>query len=103
MVISITWLPVELGAGIIFYSLLTDYELGASRTLSMRTHLVLDFLGGVFLAVSPWLFGCDDYVWQLHLIVGIFDMAAAVFTKLHPSTERQMNSDNNRLQPATGH
>ncbi len=47
-----TWDPVILGAGMIVYSLLTDYELGASRTLSMRTHLSLDLMGGVLLAAS---------------------------------------------------
>lgn len=100
-----TWVPVILGAGVIVYSLLTDYELGASRTISMRTHLMLDFLGGAFLAVSPWLFGFADYVWQPHLILGIFDMGAAMFTKLHPSNERSThrNQHHHQQQTATGH
>lgn len=83
-----TWIPVILGAGVILYSLFTDYELGASRQLSMRTHLMLDLLGGAFLAVSPWLFGFADEVWQPHLIFGILEMGAALFTKQVPSTEK---------------
>jgi hypothetical protein len=83
-----TWIPVILGAGVILYSLFTDYELGASRQLSMRTHLMLDLLGGAFLAVSPWLFGFADDVWQPHLIFGILEMGAALFTKRVPSNEK---------------
>src|SRR5687767_9993769 len=51
-----TWVPVILGIAIILYSLLTDYELGVSHMISMRTHLMLDIVGSAFLAVSPWLF-----------------------------------------------
>lgn len=83
-----TWVPVILGAGTILYSLFTDYELGASRQMSMRAHLTLDFIAGAFLAASPWIFNFDDYVWQPHLIVGILEMGVALFTKLHPVNER---------------
>jgi hypothetical protein len=87
-----TWIPVVLGAGVILYSLMTDYELGASHQISMRTHLMLDLVGGALLAVSPWLFGFADYVWEPHLIFGIAEMGAALFTKRVPSTERRTNT-----------
>jgi SPW repeat. len=83
-----TWVPVVLGAGVILYSLFTDYELGMSRRLSMRTHLMLDLAGGFILAISPWLFGFADYVWEPHLIVGILEMGVALTTRLHPANER---------------
>ena len=76
-----TWVPVILGAGVIVYSLLTDYELGASRQIPFGTHLLLDVLGGIFLAASPWLFGFADYVYLPHLIVGIMELGVAAFTK----------------------
>jgi len=84
-----TWVPVVLGAGIIVYSLLTDYELGASDQISMRTHLTLDLIGGALLAASPWIFGFADYIWQPHLIFGILEIGAALFTKTKPGTERK--------------
>jgi hypothetical protein len=84
-----TWVPVILGAGVILYSLLTDYELGASHQISMRTHLMLDLVGGVLLAVSPWLFGFADYVWEPHLVLGILEIGAALFTKQVSDTERR--------------
>jgi hypothetical protein len=83
-----TWVPVVLGAGVIVYSLLTDYELGASRQISMRTHLLLDMIGGALLAASPWIFGFADYVWAPHLVLGVLEIGAALFTKTVPDTER---------------
>ena len=79
-----TWVPVVLGAGVILYSLLTDYELGALRRLSMPTHLTLDLLGGIFLAASPWIFGFADYVYLPHLIFGILEIGASLMTRRQP-------------------
>ena len=86
-----TWVPVILGASAIVYSLMTDYELGASRTISMRTHLTLDLLSGILLAASPWLFGFADYVSTPHVVLGIAEIAASLMTKTHPSNERSIN------------
>lgn len=86
-----TWVPVVLGAGVILYSLLTDYELGVSPQISMRTHLMLDLVGGIVLAVSPWLFGFADYVWGPHLILGILEMGAALMTHRTPGTDRHLH------------
>ena len=86
-----TWVPVVLGAGVILYSLLTDYELGVSRQISMRTHLMLDLVGGALLAVSPWLFGFADYVWGPHLIFGLLEMGAALMTERTPGTDRHLH------------
>lgn len=76
-----TWVPVILGAGVIFYSLLTKYELGAVRILSMSTHLWLDGISGALLALSPWLFGFADLVFLPHLIFGILEIGAALMTE----------------------
>jgi hypothetical protein len=84
-----TWVPVILGVAMIGLALMTDYELGASRRISMRTHLMIDLISGALLAVSPWLFGFNDYVWQPHLILGLLEIGAALTTKLHPSNERK--------------
>src|SRR3954471_20243509 len=86
-----TWIPVVLGAGAILLALLTDYELGASKQVSMRTHLMIDLISGVLLAASPWLFGFADYVWAPHLILGIFEIGASLCTKTHPEHERSVN------------
>jgi hypothetical protein len=93
-----TWVPVVLGAAVIIYSLLTDYELGLSPLISMRTHLTLDLMGGALLAASPWIFGFADYIWQPHLILGILEIGAALMTKLVPPIEKRRH-----FPPTTGH
>lgn len=91
-----TWVPVLLGIGVIGYSLMTHYELGAVHKLSMPTHLGLDIASGILLALSPWLFGFADYVYAPHLAVGLFEIVTAMVTEKapreahHPRAERRM-------------
>jgi hypothetical protein len=82
------WLPVVLGAGIIVYSALTDYELGMTRAISMPVHLGIDVAGGLLLAVSPWLFGFADIVFWPHLLLGLIEIGTALMTKTHPYEDR---------------
>ncbi len=78
------WVAVALGVGGILYALLTDYELGVLPVLSMPMHLVIDGLGGVLLAASPWLFGFAGTVYGPHLAFGIFAIGASLVTKTTP-------------------
>ena len=45
-------IPVVLGVITILYSLFTRYELGLFKVIPFKTHLALDFVSGVFLAIS---------------------------------------------------
>lgn len=84
-----TWVPVALGAAVLVYSALTDYELGLVKRIQMPVHLWLDAIGGVLLAVSPWLFAFDDHVWMPHLVIGIAEVAVAFLTDTIPGYERR--------------
>ena len=79
-----TWIPVALGIGIALYSVLTDYELGLMRMIPMPIHLLLDVGGGIFLAVSPWLFGFADTIWWPHVLLGLMEIIVPLLTKRHP-------------------
>jgi len=80
-----TYIPVILGLMTIMQSLFTDYELSLSRKISMNTHLTVDVISGIFLAVSPWLFGFNDYVYLPHLVFGLMEIAVPLMTKTSPS------------------
>jgi hypothetical protein len=77
------WIPVILGVFMLIYSLMTNYELGLSDNISMRTHLIIDFISGVLLAASPWIFGFAGEVYLPHLVLGIAEIGAAVLTTTH--------------------
>lgn len=79
-----TWIPVILGVSTILYSLFTNYELGISGKISMKTHLAIDLVSGIFLAVSPWLFGFNDYVYLPHVILGLTEVMAVLLSKTQP-------------------
>ncbi|HEY9488916.1 MAG TPA: SPW repeat protein [Chryseosolibacter sp.] len=91
-----TWVPVILGSAVIIYSLLTDYELGLSRNISMSTHLALDLWSGILLAASPWLFGFYEYVYLPHLIFGLLEVVASLVTERTPSIAIDRTSDQRR-------
>jgi uncharacterized membrane protein HdeD (DUF308 family) len=76
-----TVVPIVLGAGLIAYSLVTDYELGVWKIAPMAVHNLIDIAAGALLAASPWIFDFADKsanVWVPHLVVGV----AAVFLGL---------------------
>jgi hypothetical protein len=82
-----TWLPIILGAAALVYSLLTRYELGIVKAIPMPTHLALDMVSGIILALSPWLFGFSNLVWAPHLILGMVKVGAALLTQRQPEWE----------------
>ena len=79
-----TWVPVVLGISTILYSLITNYELGISGKISMKTHLIIDMMSGILLAASPWLFGFSEYVYLPHVIFGLAEIGAVLLSKTKP-------------------
>ena len=92
-----TWIPVILGVGALIYSLMTNYELGATKTISMNTHLTLDLISGILLAASPWIFGFNDVVYLPHLILGIAEIGASLMTEKTPSTANSTVNAHTRI------
>jgi len=80
-----TWVPMILGASVILYSLVTNYECGVIGLLPMPTHLALDIMGGMILAASPWLFGFADRIWIPHLVLGLMEIGAGLMTQSVPT------------------
>lgn len=76
--------PIALGIMALVYSIFTKYELGLIRVIPMYLHLTLDIVSGFILAISPWLFGFSEEVFLPHLIVGLFEIVAALVTRTTP-------------------
>jgi hypothetical protein len=70
-----------LGIALIVYSLVTDYELSIVALLPVPVHLMLDVLGGVLLAVSPFVFGFSREIWAPYVVVGLVEILTAAMTE----------------------
>jgi len=73
-----TVIPIVLGASTLVYSLFTNYEYGVVRVLPYKIHLTIDFIAGLLLLVSPWLFGFSDRIYLPHVILGAFEIVAVL-------------------------
>jgi hypothetical protein len=82
------WISILAGVAMIGMSTLTDYEGGfLGRLIPMRTHLATDGVLGLFLAVSPWLFGFADQganAWAPFVAIGLGEIASALMTEPVP-------------------
>jgi hypothetical protein len=85
-------------AVVLFLSeLVTNNGLSLANLIPMRVHLMMDTAVGIFLAISPWLFGFykqGTNAWLPHLIVGLIYAGTAVMTRTEPeaNTSRQAHA-----------
>lgn len=83
---SIMWVPVLYGGFIFIYSFFTTYERGGIADITMKTHLWLDRTGGIFLMLSPWLFGFAQTTYVPHLLLGLSGLAISLITERTPES-----------------
>lgn len=85
------FLPIVLGAGLIVYSIFTNYEWGLIKVLSMPYHLIVDFIAAALLALSPWLFGFADEkinAWLPHVVVGVVVLLVVLVSQTQPGNDK---------------
>ncbi len=88
-------IPVVIGVLVLLQSLVTDYELSVANVLPLKMHLSLDVVAGVFLALSPLLFGFADQgtnAWLPHVLFGLGLVGAGFMTREHRETARPMGA-----------
>lgn len=76
--------PIYLGIFMLISELTTTSPLSLAKLVPMGTHIVVDIIAGLFLLLSPWLFGFYDFkvnAWLPHVIVGIAIVAYALMTR----------------------
>jgi hypothetical protein len=78
------WISIIAGIGVIGMSTVTAYEGGfLAHAIPMRMHLMTDAVLGIFLVVSPWLFGFGDEgvnAWLPFVLIGLGALGAAALT-----------------------
>jgi hypothetical protein len=77
----IEWGPMLLGHSLILYSLLTNYELGLLRLISIRLHLLLDAVGGVVLIALATLYEPSTAIWVALLMLGAIEIGSSLVTR----------------------
>ncbi len=87
------WTAIVVGGVLLASSISTRYELGVIPLIDVRSHLVVDAVAGIVLAISPWLFLFAHRVWGPHLVLGLMVVAVTLVSELHPRS----------LQTPTGH
>ena len=80
------WLSVAGGAGLIGYSLLTDYAFGIASVISFRTHLVLDLTAAAAFIAAPFLFGWSGFVMGYYFVMAAGVIAVVALTNSKPET-----------------
>jgi uncharacterized membrane protein YtjA (UPF0391 family) len=80
-------IPRILGIMLLLDEAITDNGMSLAKIISMKAHLTSDIVVGIFLALSPWLFGFHDQgsnAWLPHLVVGILIIGNALVTRTTP-------------------
>ena len=80
-------IPMVLGAGLLLYSILTNYEWGIFKVITMRYHLIIDTIAASLLTLSPFLFGFSNEApnaWLPHIIVGVTVLLVVLCSKPQP-------------------
>lgn len=84
-----------IGVLLLVSELTTDNGLSPAKLIPMPAHLVMDFLAGAVLFLSPWLFGFSDAgtnAWVPHVIVGLLVAGYPMFTKTVPDDSREASA-----------
>jgi hypothetical protein len=82
---NVTSLLTMLAVGVLVYSLLTEYDLGAFHALPMRAHLALDFMGGALLVACALFLPAEPAgVRALLAALGIFEVCTSMITNPEP-------------------
>jgi len=94
------WVAVILGAFTCLYSVLTNYELGRFKVLSMRTHLLLDVISALLLAASPWIFNFYERIYLPFVLVGIFEIVVVLLSDRVAYRSKTIEANNRAARPA---
>ncbi len=74
------WVSVAAGAGLIIYSLMTDYALGIAPIVPFHLHLFLDLAAGATFIILPFLLGWNGIVLAYYLTMAFAVMGVVALS-----------------------
>ena len=81
----------SVGLSILLVNFITYHKLGLARILHVKTHLKVDFFLGLFLLVSPFLYGFYETIFLPQLILGLLVITNTLFIKLTSKKLKRAN------------
>ena len=78
-------IPIWVGIFILLSELTTTSPVSPFKLVPMSIHIMMDVVTGLFLLVSPWLFGFADMeanAWVPHVVVGFLVAGYALMTRV---------------------
>jgi hypothetical protein len=79
------WLSVAAGAGLIVYSLLTDYAYSAAKVIPFSVHLTADILAAALFVIAPFVFGFGSVETAYYIVMGLGVLVVVAFTSKEQS------------------
>lgn len=71
-----------IGLCLIYINLITGTKFGLVKILRVKTHLRIDFLLGLFLLVSPWLYRFYSRIYFPFIFLGLLIILNTLFVKI---------------------
>ncbi|HWT24509.1 MAG TPA: SPW repeat protein [Solirubrobacteraceae bacterium] len=89
-----TALAIGLGVGVLLLAAFTAWTTGIVKSIPVVAHAMLDYLIGVLLIASPFVFGFndDDTASAFFVVLGILFLLLAVATRFTPAPPRSQRA-----------
>jgi hypothetical protein len=76
-----------IGAGILAQGIVSNHELGVSKIINMKLHIVMDIARGSFLIAAPMLLNLDKKLRIPMAVMGALEIGHAIMTEHETSYE----------------
>ena len=89
-----TALAIGLGVGLLLLAAFTSWTTGIVKSIPVVAHAMLDYLLGVLLIASPFVFGFndDDTASAFFVVLGVLTLLLAVATRFTPAPPRSQRA-----------
>lgn len=74
------WLSIVGSAGLIVYSLLTDYSMSIAKVIPFNLHIILDSAAAVAFIVAPFILGFTGTAQIYYIVMGLGVVAVVAFS-----------------------